>query len=79
MVDVITCGFAAVQALAEDPSSRSPSMCTGPCTGAITRDPLHGISMLAITRLVRMCGATPFTSAPSRRKDCLEAKGTTTV
>jgi ribulose-bisphosphate carboxylase large chain len=56
MVDVITCGFAAVQALAEDPSIKVPIHVHRTMHGAITRDPLHGISMLAITRLVRMCG-----------------------
>ncbi len=56
MVDVITCGFGAVQALAEDRSIKVPVHVHRTMHGAMTKDPLHGISMLAITRLVRMCG-----------------------
>lgn len=56
MVDVITCGFGAVQALVEDPSIKVPIHVHRTMHGAMTRDPLHGISMLAITKLVRMCG-----------------------
>ncbi len=56
MVDVITCGFSAVQALAEDPSIKVPIHVHRTMHGAMTRDPLHGISMLPITKLVRMCG-----------------------
>ncbi len=56
MVDVITCGFAAVQAIAEDPSIKVPIHVHRTMHGALTRDPLHGISMLPITKLVRMCG-----------------------
>ena len=56
MVDVITCGFAAVQALAEDPSIKVPIHVHRTMHGAFTKDPLHGISMLPITKIVRMCG-----------------------
>ena len=56
MVDVITCGFATVQAIAEDPSIKVPIHVHRTMHGALTRDPLHGISMLPITKLVRMCG-----------------------
>lgn len=56
MVDVITCGFGAVQALAEDPSIKVPIHVHRTMHGAMTKDPLHGIAMLPITRLVRMCG-----------------------
>ena len=56
MVDVITCGFGAVQALAEDPSIKVPIHVHRTMHGAMTRDPLHGIAMLPITKLVRMCG-----------------------
>lgn len=56
MVDVITCGFAAVQALAEDPSIKVPIHVHRTMHGAFTRDPLHGIAMLPLTKLVRMCG-----------------------
>jgi len=56
MVDVITCGFAAVQALAEDPNIKVPIHVHRTMHGAFTKDPLHGIAMLPITKLVRMCG-----------------------
>ncbi|MBE6528073.1 MAG: ribulose 1,5-bisphosphate carboxylase large subunit [Thermoplasmata archaeon] len=56
MVDVITCGFGAVQALAEDPSIKVPIHVHRTMHGAFTKDPLHGIAMLPLTKLVRMCG-----------------------
>lgn len=56
MVDVITCGFAAVQALAEDPSIKVPVHVHRTMHGAFTRDPLHGIAMLPIAKMCRMCG-----------------------
>ena len=56
MVDVITCGFAAVQALAEDRSIKVPVHVHRTMHGAFTRDPLHGIAMLPIAKLCRMCG-----------------------
>ncbi|MDI3482559.1 MAG: ribulose-bisphosphate carboxylase large chain [Candidatus Methanomethylophilaceae archaeon] len=56
MVDVLTCGFGAVQALAEDPSIKVPIHVHRTMHGAITRNPEHGISMLPFTKLVRMCG-----------------------
>ncbi len=56
MVDVITCGFGAVQVLAEDPSIKVPIHVHRTMHGAMTKDPRHGIAMLPITRLVRMCG-----------------------
>lgn len=56
MVDVLTCGFGAVQALAEDPSIKVPIHVHRTMHGAMTRDPLHGIAMLPITKIVRMCG-----------------------
>ncbi len=56
MVDVITCGFGAVQALAEDPSIKVPIHVHRTMHGAFTKDPLHGVAMLPLTKLVRMCG-----------------------
>jgi ribulose-bisphosphate carboxylase large chain len=56
MVDVLTSGFAAVQALAEDPKIKVPIHVHRTMHGAFTKDPLHGIAMLPITKLVRMCG-----------------------
>lgn len=56
MVDVITCGFAAVQALAEDPSIKVPIHVHRTMHGAITRNRDHGIAMVVFSKLVRMCG-----------------------
>jgi len=56
MVDVITCGFGAVQALAEDPSIKVPIHVHRTMHGAMTRNPDHGIAMVVFAKLVRMCG-----------------------
>jgi ribulose-bisphosphate carboxylase large chain len=56
MVDVITCGFGAVQVLAEDPSIKVPIHVHRTMHGAITRDRDHGIAMVVFSKLVRMCG-----------------------
>lgn len=56
MVDVITCGFSAVQALAEDPSIKVPIHVHRTMHGAMTKDPKHGIAMLPMVKMVRMCG-----------------------
>ena len=56
MVDMITCGFAAVQALAEDPSIKVPIHVHRTMHGAITRNKDNGVSMLVFAKLVRMCG-----------------------
>ena len=56
MVDVITCGFGTLQALAEDPSIKVPIHVHRTMHGAFTKDPLHGVAMLPLTKLVRMCG-----------------------
>ncbi|MDO5852905.1 MAG: RuBisCO large subunit C-terminal-like domain-containing protein [Thermoplasmata archaeon] len=56
MIDVVTCGYGCLQALAEDPSIKVPIHVHRTMHGAFTKDPLHGINMLALTKLVRMCG-----------------------
>ena len=56
MVDVITCGFAAVQVLAEDPSIKLPIHVHRTMHGAITRNKDLGVSMAVFSKLVRMCG-----------------------
>jgi len=56
MVDVLTCGFGAVQVLAEDPSIKLPIHVHRTMHGAMTRNKDHGISMKVFARLVRMCG-----------------------
>ena len=56
MVDVITAGFAAVQVIAESKKIKLPLHVHRTMHGAFTKDPRHGIAMLPITKLVRMCG-----------------------
>lgn len=56
MVDVLTTGFASVQALAEDPSIKVPIHVHRTMHGAITRSRTHGINMKVFAKLVRMCG-----------------------
>lgn len=56
MVDVLTCGFPAVQILAEDRSVTLPLHIHRTMHGAITRNPHHGISMEIFSQLTRMCG-----------------------
>lgn len=56
MVDVITCGYGAIQAVAEDPKIKIPVHVHRTMHAAMTKDPLNGISMRVIAKLVRMCG-----------------------
>jgi ribulose-bisphosphate carboxylase large chain len=56
MIDVLTCGYTALQSLAEDPSIKLPIHVHRTMHGAFTRNPLHGISMTVVSKLVRLCG-----------------------
>jgi len=56
MVDVFTCGFTAVQVLAEDPSIQLPIHVHRTMHAAITRNKDLGVSMAVFSKLVRMCG-----------------------
>ena len=56
MIDVITCGFTALQSLAEDASIKVPIHVHRTMHAAMTRNPQHGIAMRPIARLVRMLG-----------------------
>lgn len=56
MVDVLTCGFGAVQAVAEDPKIKVPVHVHRTMHGAMTKDPYNGIAMVVFSKLVRMCG-----------------------
>lgn len=56
MVDVLTAGFSAVQALANDPSIKVPIHVHRTMHGALTRNPHHGIAMRPIAKLVRIAG-----------------------
>ncbi|AGI47214.1 Ribulose 1,5-bisphosphate carboxylase, large subunit [Thermoplasmatales archaeon BRNA1] len=56
MIDVLTCGYGAIQAVAEDPKIKVPIHVHRTMHGAMTKDPFNGISMRVISKLVRMCG-----------------------
>ena len=56
MIDVITCGYGCLQALAEDPSIKVLIHVHRTMHGAFTKDPRHGINMLVLSKLVRMVG-----------------------
>jgi ribulose-bisphosphate carboxylase large chain len=56
MVDVITAGFSALQALSEEPAIKVPIHVHRTMHAAMTRNPHHGIAMRPIARLVRMLG-----------------------
>lgn len=56
MIDVITCGYGCLQALAEDPSIKVPIHVHRTMHGAFTKDPRHGINMLVLSKLVRIVG-----------------------
>ena len=56
MVDVLTAGFSAIQALAEDAAINVPIHVHRTMHGALTRNPHHGIAMRPIAKLVRSAG-----------------------
>lgn len=56
MVDVLTAGFSAIQALAEDTAINVPIHVHRTMHGALTRNPHHGIAMRPIAKLVRSAG-----------------------
>ncbi len=56
MVDVLTAGFSAIQALAEEPAINVPIHVHRTMHGALTRNPHHGIAMRPIAKLVRSAG-----------------------
>jgi len=56
MVDVLTSGFAAVQALAEDPSIKVPIHVHRTMHAAFTRNKDHGVAWSVMSKLTRMCG-----------------------
>ena len=56
MIDVLTTGFSAVQAVAEDPSVNLPLHIHRTMHGAMTRNEHHGIAMEVLALLTRMCG-----------------------
>ncbi|MEM3793867.1 MAG: RuBisCO large subunit C-terminal-like domain-containing protein, partial [Candidatus Bathyarchaeia archaeon] len=68
MVDVLTTGFSAVQALAEDASIRLPIHVHRTMHAAMTRNPRHGIAFLPIAKLVRLAGGDQLHSGTGAGK-----------
>ena len=56
MIDVLTSGFSALQTLRNDESSNFPIHVHRTMHGALTRNKKHGISMLPLAILTRLCG-----------------------
>ncbi|MEM2963881.1 MAG: RuBisCO large subunit C-terminal-like domain-containing protein [Candidatus Bathyarchaeia archaeon] len=56
MVDFVWAGLSAVQALAEDPSIKLPIHCHRAGHAAFTRSRTHGMTLLALSKLVRIAG-----------------------
>ena len=56
MIDVLTSGFSALQTLRNDESSNLPIHVHRTMHGALTRNKKHGISMLPLAILTRLCG-----------------------
>ncbi|MHA1867719.1 MAG: RuBisCO large subunit C-terminal-like domain-containing protein [Candidatus Heimdallarchaeaceae archaeon] len=56
MIDVILTGFQELAQMAEDPAVNVPIHVHRTMHAAFTRNPLHGISMLPIAKIVRMSG-----------------------
>ncbi|MBR9706999.1 MAG: ribulose 1,5-bisphosphate carboxylase, partial [Candidatus Diapherotrites archaeon] len=56
MVDAITTGFSAVQALAQDATLKLPIHVHRAMHAAFTRNPKHGIRMLVLAKLDRLAG-----------------------
>jgi len=56
MLDMLTVGIGAIDALASDPSVKVPIHVHRTMHGAMTRDPTHGIHMIVLAKLCRMVG-----------------------
>jgi ribulose-bisphosphate carboxylase large chain len=56
MVDVLTAGFSALQALSSDSSFKVPIHVHRTMHGVFDRNPKHGIAMIVLAKLVRLAG-----------------------
>ncbi len=68
MIDVLTTGFSALQSLRRDESINLPIHVHRTMHGAMTRNKRHGISMMPIAVLVRLCGGDQLHTGTSRGK-----------
>lgn len=60
MMDVLTAGFHTLMALRKDPSVKVPIHVHRAMHGALTRSPDFGISMVVLSKLVRLLGGDQF-------------------
>jgi len=68
MIDVLTTGFSALQSLRRDESINLPIHVHRTMHGAITRNKRHGISMMPLAVLVRLCGGDQLHTGTARGK-----------
>ena len=68
MIDVLTAGFSALQTLRNDESINLPIHVHRTMHGAITRNKKHGIAMLPLAVLVRLCGGDQLHTGSARGK-----------
>ena len=77
MIDVLTSGFSALQILRNDESINLPIHAHRAMHGAITRNKKHGIAMLPLAILTRLCGGDQLhtgTAAGKMDSDIQEVK-----
>jgi len=68
MVDVLCVGFPALRSLAEDPSIKVPIHVHRCMHAAMTRSSIHGIHMLVLAKLVRLCGGDQLHTGTAKGK-----------
>lgn len=68
MVDVLCVGYPALRSLAEDPSVKVPIHVHRCLHAAMTRSPVHGIHMLVLAKLVRLCGGDQLHTGAAKGK-----------
>jgi len=68
MIDVLTAGFSALKALRDDESINLPIHVHRTMHGAITRNKKHGIAMLPLAVLTRLCGGDQLHTGSARGK-----------
>jgi ribulose-bisphosphate carboxylase large chain len=68
MIDVLTAGFSALQTLRNDNSIDLPIHVHRTMHGAITRNKKHGIAMLPLAILVRLCGGDQLHTGTAQGK-----------
>jgi ribulose-bisphosphate carboxylase large chain len=75
MIDVLTAGFSTVQFLAEEPSIKVPLHIHRTMHAAITRNPVHGVHMIVLAKLIRLAGGDQLHTGTAAGKMEGEVKG----